>query len=77
MERNLAIKAHKHKEGMGGYRKIDLENERKKSNEHRLQQIAIRDKMLNDPELNTRIITLMEKCKAKNIEKLRSYGLEI
>lgn len=46
-------------------------------NNYRLEQIAIRDKMLNDPILNAKVMAELDRYKANNIEVFKSYGLEI
>lgn len=44
---------------------------------HRAEQVALRNMMLDDPELNKRVLAEMERCKANNIELLKSYGIII
>lgn len=55
----------------------DIENFLKKKNEERLWQYEYRLEMINNPELNKRVLDEMERCKANNIELLKSYGLDI
>ena len=46
-------------------------------NKWRIEQIALRDNILDTPELYAEILTGLERRKATNIETLRSYGLNI
>lgn len=55
----------------------DIEKYLKKRDDFRVQQYAYRLEMINDPELNKRVLDEMERCKANNVELLRSYGLDI
>ncbi len=72
MERKLAMEAKESK-----YNQKEIEAKRNARNNYRLEQNAIRDKMLDDPELNAKVMAELERCKVNNIEVLRSYGLEI
>lgn len=77
MEHAIARTANLIKEGKCGYSQKDFENECEKRNNFRLQQIAIRDKLLDDPKLNAKVMAMLEQSKTANIEKLKSYGLNI
>ena len=77
MEQELATLAQSIKEGRCGYGQKEFENECEHHNNFRLRQIAIRDKMLDDPELNAKVMAELERRKAKNIKIFKSYGLEI
>lgn len=77
MEQTLARTAQLIKEGKCGYSQKDFEAQCERSNNFRLKQNAIRDKLLDTPELNAKVMEVLEQCKATNIETLRSYGLEI
>ncbi|MDE6732168.1 MAG: hypothetical protein K2J77_04755 [Oscillospiraceae bacterium] len=55
----------------------DIEKYLKKREDFRAQQYAYRLEMINDPELNKRVLAEMERCKANNIELLKSYGVII
>lgn len=60
------------------YRDCSPEEEnklRKKYERSRAEQAAFRDKMLDDPELNKRVMEELEQCKANNTKKLKEYGL--
>lgn len=78
MEREIAIRVKEIQKGaLGpGYGK-DPDDVRNRFNKHRLEQNAIRDKMLDDPELNAKVMAELERRKAKNIKIFKSYGLEI
>ena len=41
------------------------------------QQIIIRDQMLNDAKLNTKVTAELKKRRTDNIRTLKSFGLEI
>ena len=77
MQRNLDNWKRLIEEGKTGLTLSDLDKERESSNIWRLQQNAIRDKLLDDPELNKRAVAELERRKAANTETLRSYGLDI
>lgn len=55
----------------------DIEKYLKKRYDQRAQEYANRLEMINNPELNKRVLDEMERCKAQNTEILRSYGLDI
>ncbi len=55
----------------------DIEKYLKKRYDRRAQEYAYRLEMINDPELNKRVLDEMERCKANNVELLKSYGLDI
>lgn len=42
---------------------------------YRAEQVALRNEMQDDPELNKRVMEEMERCRANNIEMLKSYGI--
>ena len=77
MQRNLDNLKKWIEEGKTGLTLSDLEKKRELYNKGRLQQNAIRDKLLDDPELNKRAFVEIERRKAANTETLRSYGIEI
>ncbi len=45
--------------------------------DYRAAQLSFRNEMLDNPELNKRVMEELERCKAKNIELLKSYGISI
>lgn len=55
----------------------DIEKYLKKRYDQRAQEYAYRLEMINDPELNKRVLDEMERCKANNVELLKSYGITI
>lgn len=55
----------------------DIDKFLKKKNDERLWQYEYRLQMINDPELNKRVLDELERCKAANTELLRSYGLDL
>ncbi len=56
-------------------KKEDMDRFLKKKNDEREAQYNLRMEMINNPELNKRVLDEMERCKANNIELLKSYGL--
>ncbi len=60
-----------------GNKPEDLERFRKHREDHRAEQYAYRLEMLDDPELNKRVMEELERVKKANTEKLRSYGLDL
>ena len=54
----------------------EIEIIRQRCNEEHETQTALRFEMLDNPELNKRVLEECERVKAKNIEILKSYGLE-
>ena len=71
MERKLAMEAKESK-----YNQKEIEAKRNARNNYRLEQMAVRNKMLDDPELNADVLSELERCKVNNIEVLRSYGVK-
>lgn len=55
----------------------DIEKYLKKRYDQRAQEYAYRLEMINDPELNKRVLDELARCKANNIELLKSYGITI
>ena len=45
--------------------------------EYRAEQVALRNEMQDDPELNKRVMEEMERCRANNVEMLISCGIPI
>lgn len=43
--------------------------------DYRVEQLSLRNEMLDNPELNKRVMEELGRCKANNIEMLRSYGI--
>ncbi len=77
VERSQARTAQLMKEGYCGYTQKEFEDQCKRDNDYVLHQNALRDNFLDDPELNKRVMEELERCKAKNIELLKSYGISI
>ncbi len=47
----------------------------KEYEERHAEQVALRLEMLNNPQLNKKVMEELERVKAANVDKLRSYGL--
>ena len=62
-------------QGLAGAK--DIEDYKNRFRQRIQEQMAIRDKMLDDPELNAKALTEAERRKENNIEALKSYGLII
>ena len=76
-ERMLAEIARLMQEGrMGGTQK-DFEEMCEIARNGRVLQIAIRDKIFNDPALCAKVSAELERRKTANLEILRSYGLDL
>lgn len=71
MERDL-VKYSKHYSS----KQQDIDKKRIEADADRLEQIALRDKMIDDPELNKRVLEELDRRKAANIERLKEFGLE-
>lgn len=54
----------------------EIDQRRKEYETYRVEQIAIRDEMIDNPELNKRVLDELERRKAANIERLKEFGLE-
>lgn len=77
MDRSQKRTARLIEEGHCGYSQKQFEDECKGNNDFVLDQIALRDKLLDDPALNANVLSFMEQRKTANKEKLRSYGINI
>lgn len=55
----------------------EIDETRKNYEDYRARQVAFRDEMLDKPELNKRVMEELERCKANNIEMLKSHGIII
>ncbi len=54
-----------------------IEELRRQYEQRHAEQLALRLEMLDNPELNKRVMEELERCKAKNIEALKSYGISL
>ncbi len=54
-----------------------IEELRRQYEQRHEEQLALRLEMLDNPELNKRVMEELERCKAKNIEALKSYGISL
>lgn len=71
MEDDIAQRIH----WMGRTTQEDVARIRKEYEEYYLKQTALRCEMLDCPEMNQRVMLELERCKAKNIATLKSYGI--
>ena len=78
MESILARKVKDVEQGFSGLAgAIDIDDYKNRFRQKVQQQIICRDKMLNDPELNTKVTAELERRRADNIQNLKLLGLEI
>ncbi len=55
----------------------NIEDYKNRFNKRIQEQVAIRDKMLDDAELNAKVLAELEHRKILNIEILKSYGVNV
>ena len=78
MENILAMKVKEVEKGLSGLTgAIDINDYKNRYRQKVQQQIIIRDQMLNDAELNTKVTAELKKRRTDNIRTLKSFGLEI
>ena len=79
MERHaFAMKVKEVEKGLSGLSgATDINDYKNRFRQKVQQQIIIRDQMLNDAKLNTKVTTELKKRRTDNIRTLKSFGLEI
>ena len=78
MENILAMKVKEVEKGLSGLSgATDINDYKNRFRQKVQQQIIIRDQMLNDAKLNTKVTAELKKRRTDNIRTLKSFGLEI
>ena len=76
-ERKLALEVDQIEKGCRGlYGAKDIEEYKERFRHYTAEQIIIRDKMLDDFELNAKAIEELARRKKANLEMLKSYGID-